>query len=250
MKKSFMREAILRANHLSRSHGFELVRYPATGSRGELTRRIFSFRQVDCAFDVGAFTGGYVDFLRSEVGFDGPVVSFEPTSSTFAKLQDRWGADHRWRGFNYALGSENGMASLHTSTHGDLNSIRSASEYGRDRWRGALRQGTEEQVQVVRLADVFEQVTQGLKTDRVFMKVDTQGLDMEVIEGALPVLDRVVALQTEIAVKHLYESTPGWTDALERLSALNFVPAGLYPACSGEDGLEVVEFDCIMVRRH
>ena len=100
----------------------------------------------------------------------------------------------------------------------------------------------------MRLADVFDEVTQGQRITRAFLKVDTQGLDMEVIDGAVPVLDRVVALQTEMAVKHLYQSTPDWTDALQRLTGLGFVIAGMYPAGCAHDKLEVTEFDCVMMR--
>lgn len=48
-------------------------------------------------------------------------------------------------------------------------------------------------VEVRRLADVFDEVTAHVPDPEVLLKVDTQGYDLEVIEGAAEVLCRVAA---------------------------------------------------------
>ena len=53
----------------------------------------------------------------------------------------------------------------------------------------------------------------------MLLKTDTQGWDLEVIEGAAGCLERVVALQVELSVRPIYEGSPGWLEVLARLRA-------------------------------
>ena len=49
---------------------------------------------------------------------------------------------------------------------------------------------------------------------RPHLKMDTQGFDNEVFQGADSVHDRFVSLQSELSVKRLYADVPRWTDML------------------------------------
>jgi hypothetical protein len=80
---------------------------------------------------------------------------------------------------------------------------------------------------------------------RPYLKMDTQGFDLEVFRGAEGVLDRIVALQSEVAVKPIYEDIPGWRQAIAQYEAAGFELAGLYPVNPWDP--ELVEFDCFMV---
>src|SRR5207245_1501128 len=53
--------------------------------------------------------------------------------------------------------------------------------------------------------------------ERVFLKIDTQGWDAEVLTGAGDRLEEVLGLQLELSLKHTYEGQP---DYLELLSTL------------------------------
>jgi FkbM family methyltransferase len=61
-----------------------------------------------------------------------------------------------------------------------------------------------QKVDVCRLDEVFDEVTSQVRDPRVLLKIDTQGSDLRVLEGAMGVLDRVHALQVEVpAEAHL-----------------------------------------------
>jgi hypothetical protein len=49
--------------------------------------------------------------------------------------------------------------------------------------------------------------------ERLMVKVDTQGFGQRVLDGAEGILDRVVGLQTEIAIRHYYEGVPNMSIA-------------------------------------
>jgi hypothetical protein len=51
----------------------------------------------------------------------------------------------------------------------------------------------------------------GLDSARVFLKIDTQGWDMEVLRGASGILDQVVGLQSELSARHCYNNIESYT---------------------------------------
>jgi hypothetical protein len=98
------------AKRFFRSFGYELVtadtarEYLLAGNLRELCRRF----QIGLVLDVGANEGQYYDFLRGQVMYSGPVVSFEPVPSLARALADRSRRDRRWVIRQTALGSGKG----------------------------------------------------------------------------------------------------------------------------------------------
>ena len=78
--------------------------------------------------------------------------------------------------------------------------------------------------------------------------MDTQGWDLEVLVGASAILGDVVAVQSEIAVRDIYEDQQtGHADMIDHLAELGFDLSGLFPV-NLDDQMRVIEFDCVAVR--
>jgi hypothetical protein len=60
--------------------------------------------------------------------------------------------------------------------------------------------------------------------DRVFLKVDAQGYEAEVLAGAPELLDRLAGIQLEMSLVPLYEGERGFRRLLDDLAALGFEP--------------------------
>jgi hypothetical protein len=82
---------------------------------------------------------------------------------------------------------------------------------------------------------------------RPYLKLDTQGWDLEVIDGGPQTLPRVLALQTEVSCRAVYEGMPTMATSLDVLAAHGFAVSGLFPVTRDAD-LRVVELDCVAVR--
>jgi hypothetical protein len=91
---------------------------------------------------------------------------------------------------------------------------------------------------------------EGIPTPRVYLKMDTQGYDLAVVEGASATLDRVLALQTEVALQPIYQDMrTTLCNTVPELRKRGFEVTGLFPVTRDQkDGLQIIEFDCIMVR--
>jgi hypothetical protein len=110
-----------------------------------------------------------------------------------------------------------------------------------------LRTDYAETVEVRRLDELFAQIAAPATHPRTYLKMDTQGFDLEVLAGASGCLDEVVALQTELSVRALYEGMPSWLEALTELRRLGFTPTGFY-AVGRDSSWRVLEYDCVMTR--
>jgi FkbM family methyltransferase len=199
--------------------------------------------------DVGAHWGEFGRLLRSRVGYPGRIVSFEPMRSSFARLQATAAGDPQWRCYSVALGGETRAAQLRVFRNTELNSLLPTSGYGAQEFGSELELERTERVQVHTVDDIVREHIDDLDPPRVFLKVDTQGYDQQVITGALQTLSHVVAIQTELAVGHLYENAPTMPEAILRLEGLGFEPTGFFPITLEGDGVHVFEFDCVLVRK-
>ncbi|PYQ40134.1 MAG: FkbM family methyltransferase [Acidobacteria bacterium] len=199
--------------------------------------------EVDCVLDVGANRGQYARLLR-RIGYRGRIVSFEPVPESFEELRRRAAGDPRWTTVPIALGAADTVLPLHVTSVTEFSSLRDPSDYARRTFPGTVVTRTV-QVPVRCLDGLWAEHVRAV--DRVHLKLDTQGYDQQVLEGARDVLDRVVSVQTELAVKSVYDGVPHYTEAIPRLEARGFELTGVFPVLR-DPQLRIVELDCVMRR--
>jgi hypothetical protein len=103
-----------------------------------------------------------------------------------------------------------------------------------------------ETVPVVTLDDVLA----GDPACDIFLKVDVQGFEKQVLEGAQEVLNRTVALYLELPIQHLYEGSWTFREAINFIDDLGFEPAQFRMVSSlPDDPACAVEFDSLFRRK-
>lgn len=240
-----VRDSVLK---VSRSFGYDIVPLREMKERDFALhlRELLASQRVDCVLDVGANVGQYRDFLRDRVLYDGPIVSFEPVGRHIEILRQRAREDRDWHVEGYALGARSGampinvMASDQFSSFLEPDTTR-VSDYGE------LNVPCRTEVVVVRTLDqILPTLRSQLGFFRPYLKIDTQGYDIEVLHGAEESLPAINALQTEASVIGIYKSMPSYMDTIRYLNERGFEITGLYPI-SRDRALRLVEFDCVMV---
>jgi FkbM family methyltransferase len=203
---------------------------------------------VDLVLDVGANRGQFGRAVR-ELGYAGPLVSFEPAALPRAALADLAAADGAWSIRAEALGSRTGKAQLHgVDEESELGSLRRASDFGRS-WKDVLGRTRDEAVEVRRLDELWDEVSSG--ASRALLKLDTQGHDLEVFRGAGRLVQPggpVVAVLTEVACLPIYDGVPTMDEHLAETGAAGWSLAGLYPVSFDAASLRVIELDAVLVR--
>lgn len=222
----------------------QIARYLFEGQVARLLRAT----DVNCVFDVGANCGQFAIGLR-RAGYTGRIVSFEPVAETFDRLSTEAAGDPEWHVHQWALGSTDGTAEIHT---GDLlSSLLPPSDFGKE-WRSQMGAMESETIEVRRLDSVFADLTQGLVEElgevRAFLKMDTQGYDLEVLRGATNALPLVVGLQSEVACVPLYDGMPRLPEQLTAYEEAGFETVGIFPVTQHAPTMRAIELDLLMVR--
>ena len=135
-------------------------------------------------FDVGANVGQSAKAYARRF-LDARIHSFEPSPQTYRRLLDRVSGFPQVVTHCLALGRAEATLGLTQARNPALNHLVPADQpLPKGAVRVAVRTGTD--------------VMQKLNVDRIdFLKIDTEGHDLEVLHGFLPVLDRVDFIQVE-----------------------------------------------------
>jgi FkbM family methyltransferase len=199
---------------------------------------------VEVVVDVGANYGQYRALLR-KIGFAGRIVSFEPVARPFQHCAALAADDPGWQVHRLAIGRRAQRRRIKVGSSDDFSSFLGLSRYGSKTF-DELSLDTTQRVDVRTLDSVWGELI-GDDSQRVFLKTDTQGWDMQVYRGARRHLRLVIGTQCEVAVQRLYRRMPGYRRTLGFLERRGFAISGLYPVWRDAD-LRVGELDCVMVR--
>ena len=75
---------------------------------------------------------------------------------------------------------------------------------------------------------LYSEFEQKYEFRHVHSKMDTQGFDLDVFAGAENVQGRLTSIQSGVALKHIYQWAPVWTDALAVYERAGFEVADLF----------------------
>lgn len=218
--------------------GLVVRRHPAARRQ-----RLLVDRGVDLVLDVGAARGGYATELR-EFGYTGRIVSFEPLAAAHADLVRAAAADPRWETRHTALGDTTGRQEIHVASNSDSSSLLPMAEQHRASSPDIGYVGTET-IEVSRLDDVAAEVLADARTP--FLKIDTQGFERAVLEGAEATVPRLAGLQLELSFVTLYEGGMLADEAISWAYDHGFVLVGLDQGFTDPGGA-VLQADGVFLR--
>jgi FkbM family methyltransferase len=200
---------------------------------------------INCVLDVGANRGQFGVLLR-DAGYRGHIASFEPVPEAFSELK-RVAAKHPpWTAYPWALGREDGSLPMNVVAD-TLSSLLPATSFGARR-HPRLRAPTTVDVPVRRLDGIIDEVLAPVADPRPYLKLDTQGYDLEAFAGLGERAADFVGMQSEVALLEIYEGMPRMPEALATYEAAGFEITALHPVSRDVRTGRVLEFDCVMVR--
>jgi FkbM family methyltransferase len=213
-----------------------------------LLKKFFSHFGVDCVFDVGANVGQYATRIRDEVGFRGPIISFEPIPELADQMRTAARTIDNWYIEALALDREAGPKMFHVMQASTFSSLRLPAEDQPAMFSRSNAVALEIPVMRSTLAAELTKWQAKLGFNRPFLKMDTQGNDVAVVEGAGDLIQSFVGLQSELAIRTLYAGAANYVEAIQAYSSRGFELTALVPNTEGHFP-RLIEIDCIMYRR-
>jgi FkbM family methyltransferase len=207
-------------------------------------RRLIAKYEIDCILDVGANVGQYGNMLRNYVGYQGRIISFEPNPSAFSSLAKRAAHDPMWTVEQLALGAASGHLDFNAFGISELGSFHDLKE---GQFKPASMSNEKLQVPIQTLDSYIFSMGDRWSFKAPFLKMDTQGYDLEVAKGGANTLSQLIGLQSEIAFQTIYADAPDYNTALKYYQDAGFVIGRLVPNHEIHFP-ELAEMDVIMVR--
>ncbi len=214
--------------------------------QAEYLVRLFRDFRITGVIDIGANEGQYHDFIRDEVLFRGPVVSVEPIPSLVGVLRSRAMLDPQWTIEDLAMGPAAGSSSFLVTAGSQFSSFLEPLEQDTDKFHGQTAINESITVRVDTLDALIDRHG-ALLGDRIYLKLDTQGYDLEALKGLSRHAARIVALQSEASVRPIYKSMPNYQDTIRFVESMGFTVSQMFPNNEGHFPL-LIEFDCHFVR--
>lgn len=219
--------------------GLDIVRYDCQSHARARRAKLLGTYGITLVFDVGANVGQFAQGLR-DVGYKGRIVSFEPLSSAYHHLTKRADQDSAWIGLKMALGNVDGEIQLNVAGRSGSSSIREMLP-SLIQIEPRSQFIAHERVRIRRLESIFGEYY--VPADNVYLKVDTQGFEKEVIEGAGESLDRVDTLQLEMSLVPLYKGEMMFIDMVSWLNEKGYLLVSLEPAFTDRISGQVLQVD-------
>lgn len=223
------------------SLGFELVS-THKGARAHLAAAFDRF-DIAATLDVGANRGQFGALIRS-LGYSGQILSVEPLGEAYTALSRTAASDGAWTTVQCAVGQFESTETLHISKNSTSSSLLRVSDLHLETEPTTKTIG-EERVRVRSLDAIVAEA--GVKGP-YFTKIDVQGAEIGVLNGAAETLEQTNLMLIELSLRSLYEDSSDFIQVLSLLKANRFTPIGLEPAFEDPSSGDVLQIDLLAAR--
>jgi FkbM family methyltransferase len=198
--------------------------------------------------DVGANTGQWARDFRESFPNLGYLISFEPDSRAWAQYEKNLLLFQAELVRN-AAGSSRRTAKLYEwSVAGGSSSLIPLTNHG-ESLTGQSQEGLgEAQVPVVRLDAYLSDAVDNLLVKDVYIKIDVQGGELEVLEGIERIVSSVCAIEIEIPLVMVYQGGSSTIEILRKLNAWGFTMISAQTERWNSSKLLAADFDALFVR--
>ncbi|GEO09929.1 FkbM family methyltransferase [Segetibacter aerophilus] len=230
------------AKNILRKQGKRIVDYP-TGEHKKIVD-LLKLKKIDLVLDIGANEGQYASYLRT-IGYKGAIISFEPLNGVFEKLQIKASKDPLWSCHQLALGDKEETTIINVSENSQSSSLLEVKsfDYG---VKSGMNYVSEQQVTVKTLDSLFAEITKGY--NNIYLKLDVQGFEKKVLDGAQESLQSVTGVQFEMAFEELYKGEFLFNDVIDYLKERSFHLCALKNGFHNQETGKLYEADGIFYK--
>ncbi len=230
-------------NKLLHLGGYQICSYPGK----DLSRRLKLINQcrIGKLLDVGANYGGYSKGMR-KLGFKGKIISFEPLSSAFKLLAINASKDNKWEIFNYAIGNHDGYDTINIAGNSCSSSLNKMLDTHVKAKPASKYVGTEK-IRIKKIDTIFHDICR--PDEKILLKIDTQGYEEHVIEGAKDSLGAIHIIQLEMSLIPLYENELLLTDMINFMKDKDFELVSIEPGFSNSATGQLYQVDGIFINK-
>jgi FkbM family methyltransferase len=202
---------------------------------------------INFIIDTGANRGQFAQSLFKG-NYKGEILSIEPLSVAWEELNNKAQSHGKWNVFpKSALGGKTGEAIINVSKNLDSSSILPMTELHLRAapWSNYVGQ---EKCTVYALDDIFTKININEK-HKILLKIDCQGFEYQILQGAVVSLAKVEAVLTEVSLKELYSGQKLWMEIINMLSLQGFSIYSVIKGFTDPKTGETLQLDIVFKRK-
>jgi len=226
--------------------GLDLVRWRPQSSPQAALARMLNQNCIDTVLDVGANEGQYALSLR-ELGFSGRIISFEPLAIAHRRLQRSAVKDASWIiSPRTAVGNQEGQIRLNVASNGGASSSVLGMLEALQQAAPDVEYVGSEVVPISRLDRIAGQYLGEARN--IFLKVDAQGFELQVLQGAAELICRIAGAQLELTLVPLYEGQALFFELIDWMRKEGFNIWGILPVLADNSSGRLLQTDVVFFR--
>jgi FkbM family methyltransferase len=223
--------------NLFRKFGFEIFRLPSRNQRNYF--KLLKNHNINLIFDVGANTGQFASNVF-KMGFKGKIVSFEPIKNVFKVLENNKKGNHNWLVENFAIGDKNATTNINVSKNNESSSILHVKKLHVLNAPDSEVLSTEK-IEIYKLDSIYNKYVSD--NSNILLKIDSQGYEDLILDGAKEFLNNVVGIQIEMSLVELYYGQMLFDKLYSKMSDLGYVLMHISPSFVSPKSGQLLQFD-------
>lgn len=225
--------------------GWNLSKITILNSHELQVNYVIQLVKANIIFDIGANTGQFAQSVRKG-GYKGQIVSFEPLSDAWIELKKNANNDSNWLIHErVAIGNSNGEIKINISNNSVSSSVLPMLKQHSSAASDSVYIA-EETVPIVTFDSIASQYLNN--ESNIFLKIDTQGFEWEVLEGAKNTLHLVNGVIVELSLVPLYDGQRLWKDIINKLENEGFTLWALQEVFTDPNTGQSLQFDGIFIK--
>lgn len=217
--------------------GYTFTKHKKSEDMDEIISLRLSLKPADILIDVGANHG---DFSYMHMKKFEKIYMIEPNEDLIKSLSNKFN-NKKYKIFKFGTSNKNKKTILYkTNDKGKtLSSIKEQTKEMGINFRNT-KIVDKVQIQLKRLDSFLKTIN--IKNESIFLKVDTQGNDLETLNGIGKYIKNIKYIKTELPSVKLYNTNYSHWNILEFLKKKNFKPV-VFENISRKKNGELIEYD-------
>ncbi|BAV07192.1 methyltransferase, FkbM family [Filimonas lacunae] len=201
-------------------------------------------QQFKSIVDIGSNEGQFLE--KARILFpEATIHAFEPLPGAFQKLQSNFSTDKNIRFYNLGLGDTKGQLEFHQNEYTPSSSFLSMEATHHANFDYAV-----DTQKITVDIDLLDNVLgNGQLSQPLLVKIDVQGFEDKVINGATRVLAQASMVICELSFTRLYQNQPLFDDVYKKLTSMGFLYAGNMEQLHSTQNNGVLQADGIFIKK-
>jgi FkbM family methyltransferase len=231
---------------LTHKVGVSIRPYTAATHPDKRLANSLKYFDIDLILDIGANVGQFAQSVLDN-GYSGKIISFEPIKNCHEKLTQKAKSVKNWVIYDQgAIGSKEEWVEINISKNSVSSSILGIKK-AHIEGEPDSKYIAKEKVKVRRLDDVIRAEDFFKK---IFIKIDVQGFEMEVLKGGQNVLNQASLVSIELSLVPMYENNGIiYTDVIKYMEDHGFYLFGVQTGFVNKETGQVLQADGLFAKK-